>query len=120
MQSDSPHDPGTTPDQLWRSLCATEYGIHLVGHDRREQWATELADRLSRDVAVSPAVLRSHASEAAWRHGQDPGSDYDPDRYFTPVWSELAAEENVSERDHLAASDVEWFTLRAQDEGRAR
>jgi hypothetical protein len=96
------HPDGATPEQLWRNLCATEYRVYLVGYGndgdprndlspaRHHERAADLADRLSRQVSIPSQELRGRASEAAYLHGQDPGTDYDPDRFAPPVWSQLA------------------------------
>ena len=93
-------DTGHDPDQLWRQLCAAEYKIHIIelGNDGPPEYdrstaaeqaeAATLADQLTQLVQIPAAGLRTRALEAAYAHGQDPGTDADPDRFAPPNWAE--------------------------------
>ena len=88
------------PDQLWRRLCAVEYTIYVRerGNDgppeselptsNQQAEATATAERLSAIVQFPAGTLRARAAGAAFAHGQDPGTDDDPDRYAPPSWPE--------------------------------
>jgi hypothetical protein len=94
-------------ESLWRELCAAEYKIQVRqgGNDGHpsddldtltsEARASALADQLSRDVGISARALRRRAQSAAYDHGQDPGTDYDPDRFAPPDWEAARGEEVV-------------------------
>jgi hypothetical protein len=91
------------PDRLWRQLCAAAYTIHVreCGNDGRpeddlptsEQQAAadHIAGRLSELVGIPTGTLHARAADAAFAHGQDPGTDDDPDRYAPPDWAHARA-----------------------------
>ena len=91
-------DVGDGIEQQWRSLCETEYRISVResgndGHPANDLDTSDLATRaedlatgLSMVLGISPVDLRLHASDAAYAHGRDPGTDADPDRFALPDW----------------------------------
>jgi hypothetical protein len=84
-------------------LCAVEYTIYVRerGNDgppeselptsNQQAEATATAERLSAIVQFPAGTLRARAAGAAFAHGQDPGTDDDPDRYAPPSWPEVRA-----------------------------
>ena len=90
------------PDQLWRQLCVAEYAVHVreCGNDGRPEddlptseqqaAAAHIAGRLSELVGIPTGTLHARAADAAFAHGQDPGTDDDPDRY-APDWAHARA-----------------------------
>lgn len=91
-------------EQAWRELCAAEYKSYIIGYGndgdprndispaRHDERAADLAERLSQQVSIPPVELRGRASDAAYAHGQDPGTDHDPDRFAPPDWAEWGAQ----------------------------
>lgn len=87
------------PEIAWREGCQQAYTEHIVayGNDGRpeDDRSTTPHERARFDTAVaevaewagtSEGMVRAQMREAAYLHGQDTGTDADPDRFAPPEW----------------------------------